>query len=190
MMKKIIIVTLLTFFILFIHCNAFACNGVTIYPGYLWDDYGCLIDYIDEGVDVDILEPSPVFPDRTNICINGTIGSFYTDYLSYYIEDSEESGEYFEEYEEYEYMEEEEYDSSILYLCWDFAPTEIYSRVTGNLVLRDENYNPIGLVPIGAKVEVIQLSPYYPERMEVVYDGLYGSVLACYIEQIYTDPLA
>lgn len=274
MMKKTFsMVIIMVFMVAFDVC---ACNGVTVHSGYIWDDYGCIIDFLDEGVEIDILEPSSVFPERTNICINGTIGSFYTDYLSYYdyYMDYSENFESFgnievhedlessEDYEAFEMIEDLDYslltstgiysrvtadlvlrdmnnmfisvipcgelvevlrispidpnrmvvnyggfqgtvlacyieqtyaDNIETYFCPEdeetYCPTGIYSRVTGNLVIRDENYCPIGLVPKGELVEVIQLSRYYPERMEIVYDGLYGSVLSCFIEHTYADNL-
>lgn len=153
-------------------------QSVFAYPAFMghWanmrdDDYNYLV-YVGEGEMVDVLGISPYYPERSDILYNGIFGSVLTECI----------GEIPIEYED-----ADEYYYSADNTSYEYVPTGIYSRVTSDLYIWDENYNIIGLVPNGELVEVIMQSPIDSYCMIICYNGIYGAILTSFIEPTYAD---
>ena len=187
--KGMIFVTII-FAIIFATSTVLASPGIMVHWANIRDDKGDYLYTVYQGEEVEILGTSQSDPTRTDIVYNGIYGSVCTAYVSH-IPVSQGS----KKTEEISYNEIifEDNTSSYLTLSNQISDTElfpstgIFSKVTANLCIRDSNYHIIGSVPKGAMVEVLQISLKYPERMEINYNGIQGSVLACYIEHTYAD---
>ena len=140
----------------------------------LRDQYYNPIGGVPRGAFVEVIQLSHDYSGRMFIRYDGMVGTVLAECIEPTYADNIGS-EYFED------------GNDLAEPIEEFAYTGIFSKVTTDLTLRDQYYNPIGGVPKGASVEVIQKSNDYSDRMVIRYAGMIGTVLTECIEPTYAD---